>query len=30
MSVAALVSDAFPFTTGLVLHVDGGLNLRRL
>jgi len=29
-AVAALVSGAFPFTTGQVLNVDGGLNLRRL
>lgn len=29
-AVAALASGAFPFSTGEVLHVDGGLNLRSL
>jgi 3-oxoacyl-[acyl-carrier protein] reductase len=29
-AVAALVSGAFPFSTGQVLNVDGGLGLRRL
>ena len=29
-AVAALASGAFPFTTGQILNVDGGLNLRRL
>jgi NAD(P)-dependent dehydrogenase (short-subunit alcohol dehydrogenase family) len=29
-AVVALVSGGFPFTTGQVLNVDGGLNLRRL
>lgn len=29
-AVAALASGAFPFSTGEVFHVDGGLNLRRL
>ncbi|APW61010.1 3-ketoacyl-ACP reductase [Paludisphaera borealis] len=29
-AVAALASGAFPFSTGQVLNVDGGLNLRRL
>lgn len=29
-AVAALASGAFPFSTGEVLNVDGGLNLRRL
>jgi NAD(P)-dependent dehydrogenase (short-subunit alcohol dehydrogenase family) len=29
-AVAALATGAFPFTTGQILNVDGGLNLRRL
>lgn len=29
-AVAAIASGAFPFSTGEVLHVDGGLNLRVL
>lgn len=29
-AVAALVSDAFAFTTGEVVHVDGGLHMPRL
>ena len=29
-AVAALASGAFPFSTGEVIHVDGGLHLRRL
>jgi NAD(P)-dependent dehydrogenase (short-subunit alcohol dehydrogenase family) len=29
-AVAALASGAFPFTTGDVLHVDGGLHIPRL
>jgi NAD(P)-dependent dehydrogenase (short-subunit alcohol dehydrogenase family) len=29
-AVAAIASGAFPFTTGDVVHVDGGLNLDRL
>lgn len=29
-AVAAIASGAFPFSTGEVLHVDGGLNLDRL
>jgi NAD(P)-dependent dehydrogenase (short-subunit alcohol dehydrogenase family) len=29
-AVAALASGAFPFSTGEVIHVDGGLNLRIL
>lgn len=29
-AVAALASGALPFSTGEVIHVDGGLNLRRL
>ncbi len=29
-AVAALASEAFPFSTGQVFHVDGGLNLARL
>jgi NAD(P)-dependent dehydrogenase (short-subunit alcohol dehydrogenase family) len=29
-AVAALASGTFPYSTGLVLHVDGGLNLRAL
>jgi NAD(P)-dependent dehydrogenase (short-subunit alcohol dehydrogenase family) len=29
-AVAALAAGALPFSTGEVIHVDGGLNLRRL
>ncbi len=29
-AVAALASGALPFSTGEVIHVDGGLNLRVL
>jgi NAD(P)-dependent dehydrogenase (short-subunit alcohol dehydrogenase family) len=29
-AVAALASGAFPYSTGEVIHVDGGLNLRSL
>jgi NAD(P)-dependent dehydrogenase (short-subunit alcohol dehydrogenase family) len=29
-TVAAIVSDAFPFSTGEQLHVDGGFHIRRL
>ena len=29
-AVAAVVSDAFPFTTGERIHVDGGFHIRRL
>src|SRR5262249_45061312 len=29
-AVAALVSGALPFSTGEVIHVDGGLHIRRL
>jgi len=29
-SVAALASGAFDFSTGLVLEVSGGMNIRRL
>ncbi len=29
-AVAALAAGSFPFSTGEVIHVDGGLNLRRL
>lgn len=29
-AVAALAADSFPYTTGEVFHVDGGLHLRRL
>jgi 3-oxoacyl-[acyl-carrier protein] reductase len=29
-AVAALMKDAFPFSTGEVIHVDGGLHLERL
>ncbi len=29
-AVAALAAGAFPFSTGQVIHVDGGLHLRRL
>jgi NAD(P)-dependent dehydrogenase (short-subunit alcohol dehydrogenase family) len=29
-AVAALASDALPFSTGEILHVDGGLHLRTL
>src|SRR5258708_3214943 len=29
-AVAALVSGAFPFTTGEAVHVDGGLHIRRM
>jgi 3-oxoacyl-[acyl-carrier protein] reductase len=29
-AVGALAADSFPYTTGEVFHVDGGLNLRRL
>ncbi len=29
-AVAALASGSFPFSTGEVIHVDGGLHLRRL
>ena len=29
-AVAAIASGAFPFSTGEVIHVDGGLNLRSL
>ena len=29
-AVAALAADALPFSTGQVLHVDGGFHLRRL
>jgi len=29
-AVAAVVSDAFPFTTGERIHVDGGYHIRRL
>jgi NAD(P)-dependent dehydrogenase (short-subunit alcohol dehydrogenase family) len=29
-AVAALASGAFPYSTGQVFHVDGGLNLRNL
>jgi NAD(P)-dependent dehydrogenase (short-subunit alcohol dehydrogenase family) len=29
-AVAALASGALPYSTGEVIHVDGGLNLRRL
>jgi 3-oxoacyl-[acyl-carrier protein] reductase len=28
--VAAIVSDAFPFSTGQQIHVDGGFHIRRL
>jgi NAD(P)-dependent dehydrogenase (short-subunit alcohol dehydrogenase family) len=29
-AVAAIVRDAFPFTTGQTIHVDGGFHIRRL
>lgn len=29
-AVSAVVSDAFPFTTGERIHVDGGFHIRRL
>ncbi len=29
-AVAAIASGAFPFSTGEVIHIDGGLNLRVL
>ncbi len=29
-AVASLASNSFPFSTGEVIHVDGGLHLRRL
>lgn len=29
-AVAALAAGALPFSTGEVIHVDGGLNLNRL
>jgi NAD(P)-dependent dehydrogenase (short-subunit alcohol dehydrogenase family) len=29
-AVASLASGAFPFSTGEVVHVDGGLHVRRL
>jgi 3-oxoacyl-[acyl-carrier protein] reductase len=29
-AVAALLTGAFPFSTGEVIHVDGGLHLERL
>lgn len=29
-AVGALAADSFPYTTGEVFHVDGGLHLRRL
>jgi 3-oxoacyl-[acyl-carrier protein] reductase len=29
-AVAALATDAFPFSTGDVFHVDGGIHMRRL
>jgi NAD(P)-dependent dehydrogenase (short-subunit alcohol dehydrogenase family) len=29
-AVAAIASGAFPYSTGAVIHVDGGLNLRSL
>lgn len=30
LAVAALAAESFPYTTGEVFHVDGGLHLRRL
>ena len=30
LAVAAIADDLLPYTTGQVLHVDGGLHLRRL
>ena len=29
-AVAAIVQDAFPFSTGMTIPVDGGLNIHRL
>ena len=29
-AVAAIAQDCFPFSTGEVIHVDGGFHLRRL
>jgi 3-oxoacyl-[acyl-carrier protein] reductase len=29
-AVAAIAGDAFPFSTGEVINVDGGFHLRRL
>jgi hypothetical protein len=30
LAVGAIIAGRFPFSTGSVIHVDGGLHVRRL